>query len=205
LIAIIDYGAGNLQSVVKAFDSIGCETKITANSEEILAADAAVLPGVGAFGDAIQNLSKLGLDKTVKAFVATQKPFLGICLGMQVLFESSEESPRAKGLHILKGEIHRIPKIDDLKVPHMGWNSLIETENKGLFQGIESNPYVYFVHSYYLKAEEDIVSSVAEYGVQIHASIQKGNIFATQFHPEKSGETGLNMLRNFKALCEKEA
>ena len=203
MIAVIDYGAGNLQSVVKAFRHIGCECEITNDIEQILNADGAVLPGVGSFGDAMNSMRACGADKAVKDFVSTGKPFLGICLGLQLLFSGSEESPNAAGLSLLEGTITKIPnKNGTLKIPHMGWNSLDIKNNNGLFKGIEQGAYVYFVHSYFLKAKDDsIVSSQTEYGTVIDASVSLNNIMATQFHPEKSGKTGLQMLNNFKNLC----
>lgn len=203
MIAIIDYGAGNLQSVEKAFAHIGCETVITCDPQVLAAASAAVLPGVGAFGDAIESLRARGLEKPIGDFVESGKPFLGICLGLQLLFESSEESPGVPGLGLLKGRIVHFPSISGLKVPHMGWNSLFLEKQGGIFQGIAPEPYVYFVHSYYLQAEEDVVSASAEYGIRFHAAVQKGNLFACQFHPEKSGELGISLLKNFAALAEK--
>lgn len=203
MIALIDYGAGNIRSVEKALAHIGCEVRVTSDPEVLRSADAAVLPGVGAFGDAMNELKKRGLEAPIKACIAENKPFLGICLGLQVLFESSEESPGVLGLSVLKGKILRIPAETGLKVPHIGWNSLKIEKDGGLFAGLPAEPYVYFVHSYYLKAEEDVVSATAEYGVNVHAAVQKGNLFACQFHPEKSGETGLQILRNFAALAAK--
>ncbi len=197
MVAIIDYGAGNLLSVEKALRHVGCECVITADVKEFLAADAAVLPGVGAFGDAMKNLRERGLEQPIREFIALGKPFLGICLGLQVLFEGSEEAPGVPGLGILKGKLFRLPSGGGLKVPHMGWNSLQVKKQKGLFAGIRQEPYVYFVHSYYLQAEEDVVTATAQYGVEIHAAVQKGSLFACQFHPEKSGELGLSLLRNF--------
>ena len=201
MIAIIDYGAGNLQSVVKAFRYIGCDVRITGERGELDAADAAVLPGVGAFGDAMRCLEKSGLREPVVDFIESGRPFLGVCLGLQLLFGESEESPGVPGLNVLEGKICRIPAETGLKIPHIGWNSLDVKKQDGLFRGLEKDPYVYFVHSYYLKAEQrEVVSSQTSYGVQIDASIQRGNLFATQFHPEKSGETGLKILRNFVSL-----
>jgi len=202
MIAIIDYGAGNLSSVEKALRHIGCECRITAGPGELADVEAAVLPGVGAFGDAMENLRARGLEEPVRAFIASGKPFLGICLGLQILFESSEESPGVPGLGVLKGKILRLSGRDGLKVPHMGWNSLNLQKSGGLFDGVAGSPYVYFVHSYYLRAEEDIVTAVSEYGETIHAAVQKGNLFACQFHPEKSGETGLALLRNFAGIVK---
>lgn len=202
MIAILDYGAGNLSSVEKALRHIGCECGITADPGELAAAEAAVLPGVGAFGDAMGNLRMRGLEGPIRKFIASGKPFLGICLGLQILFESSEESPGVPGLGILKGKILRLSGKGGLKVPHMGWNSLSLQKTDGLFDGITGSPYVYFVHSYYLRAEEDIVTAVSEYGETIHAAVQKGNLLACQFHPEKSGETGLALLRNFAGIVK---
>lgn len=197
MIAIIDYGAGNIASVIKAFDFLGAETILTSDKDEIMNADAAVLPGVGSFGDAMDNIRERELEDVIKNFANSGKPFLGICLGLQLLFESSEESPGAVGLGILKGKIVKIPTDNGLKVPHIGWNSLELANKSELFNGLNSNSYVYFVHSYYLKAEEDIVTAKADYGVEIHAAVQKDNVCATQFHPEKSGKIGLSMLENF--------
>ncbi len=197
MIAIIDYGAGNLQSVEKALRYIGCACQVTADPAALMAAEAAVLPGVGAFGDAMGNLRARGLEGPIKAYVGSGRPFLGICLGLQVLFESSEESPGVPGLGLLKGKVVRLPDAPGLKIPHIGWNSLDIKKPGGLFAGQGPEPFVYFVHSYYLQAEEDVVTATAEYGAEIHAAVQKGNLWACQFHPEKSGEVGLQMLRSF--------
>ncbi len=199
MICIIDYGAGNIESVRKALEYIGADCVVSADKDVLATADAAILPGVGSFGDAMNELRSRGLEEPIKDFIASNKPFLGICLGLQILFESSEESPGAVGLGVLKGKIVRIPDGEGLKIPHMGWNSVEIKKDDALFKGIPNNPYVYFVHSYYLKAEEDIVTSVAEYGVNIHASVAKGNLRACQFHPEKSGELGISLLKNFVA------
>lgn len=201
MIAIIDYDAGNLRSVEKALASLGEETVITRNFKEILNADKVILPGVGSFGDAMAQLKKYELDKVVHEVAEKKTPFLGICLGLQLLFESSEETPGVEGLHLLDGHILRIPEEEGLKIPHIGWNSL-EFPNKGrLFKGIAEQSYVYFVHSYYLKAaEESIVTATTEYGTHIHASVEKENIFACQFHPEKSSTVGLQILKNFAKL-----
>ena len=202
MVAIIDYDAGNIKSVEKALLLLGQEVKITGDAEEILNTDKVILPGVGAFGDAMANLKKRGLDEVIRKVAGKGTPFLGICLGLQLLFESSDEAPGVKGLGILPGEILRIPPAQGVKIPHMGWNSLHLENNGRLFCGIEEQSYVYFVHSYYLKAgEEDIVKASAEYGVHIHASVEKGNVFACQFHPEKSGDVGLQILKNFVDLC----
>ena len=198
MIAIIDYGAGNIQSVSKALAHIGCEAFITKDKDKILKADGAVLPGVGSFGDTMDNMIEYGIKDTVIEYAKSGKPFLGICLGLQLLFPKSEESPDAEGLGIFDGSITKIPSGEGLKIPHIGWNSLDIKKNDGLFKGIGKNPYVYFVHSYFLNAsDKSIVSAQTEYGVTIDAAVEKGNIFATQFHPEKSGETGLKILRNF--------
>ncbi len=198
--AIIDYDAGNLRSVQKALEALGEPAVITRDRREIREADRVILPGVGAFGDAKERLDQYGLTDVIRETAAGGRPFLGICLGLQLLFESSEESPGAEGLGILKGRILRIPDQAGLKIPHMGWNSLDISPGSRLFRGIPQHSYVYFVHSYYLKAEEEsIVAASACYGTRIHAAVEKGNIFACQFHPEKSGEVGLRILRNFIA------
>ena len=203
MIAIIDYGAGNIQSVAKALRHIGCDCTVTKNKKEILASDGAVLPGVGSFGDTVDTMNAYGIKETVKEYIAGGKPFLGICLGMQLLFPESEESPGAKGLGIFEGTITKIPNGDGLKIPHMGWNSLTINPKSRLLKGIGEEPYVYFVHSYYLTAKDrDLVAARTEYGVTIDAAVEKGNVFATQFHPEKSGETGLKILRNFAKIVE---
>ena len=201
MIAIIDYGAGNLQSVKKAFDYLGVETMVTADPQVLNSAAAAVLPGVGAFGDAMAALHSLQLEEPIRRFIEQDKPFLGICLGLQLLFEGSEESPGVPGLGILKGTIRRIPDGPGLKIPHIGWNSLRLLQKDGLFAGLEEEPYVYFVHSYYLRAEDrSVVSAQTEYGVAIDAAVRRGSLNAVQFHPEKSGKTGLAMLKNFAGL-----
>ena len=204
MIAIIDYDAGNIKSVEKALQYLGEEAVITRDAGEILMADKVILPGVGAFGDAMKKLNRYGLVPVIHEVVEKGIPFLGICLGLQLMFESSEEAPGVEGLGLLKGKIVRIPEGDGLKVPHMGWNSVSFPKEGRLFAGIPENSYVYFVHSYYLQAEEDIVTSTAEYGVTIHASVEKGNVFACQFHPEKSSHTGLTILKNFVELKGRE-
>lgn len=201
MIAIIDYDAGNIKSVEKALLLLDQEVVITGGREEILKADKVILPGVGAFGDAMANLRKTGLDQVIREVTGRGTPFLGICLGLQLLFERSGEAPGVEGLGILKGEILRIPDSEGLKIPHMGWNSL-HLENDGrLFRGISEGAYVYFVHSYYLKAaDESIVKASTEYSTHIHASVEKDNVFACQFHPEKSSDVGIQILRNFVKL-----
>ena len=201
MIAMIDYDAGNIKSVEKALQKLGADVAITKDPQEILSAEKVILPGVGAFGDAMNNLKKYGLEEVIRQVVAKGTPFLGICLGLQLLFERSDESPEAVGLGILKGEILRIPDAEGLKIPHMGWNSLHLQNNGRLFKGLKENDYVYFVHSYYLKAEEEeIVKATTNYSVNIHASVEKDNIFACQFHPEKSSDVGLKILKNFVEL-----
>ena len=202
MIAIIDYDAGNIKSVEKALNFLGQEVTVTGEKEQILAADKVILPGVGAFGDAMATLRSSGLDQVIYDVVEKGTPFLGICLGLQLLFERSDEAPGVEGLGVLKGEILRIPDADGIKIPHMGWNSLHLEHDGRLFRGVEENSYVYFVHSYYLKAaDEAIVRASTEYGgTHIHASVEKGNVFACQFHPEKSSDVGLRILKNFTEI-----
>lgn len=201
VIAILDYDAGNLKSVEKAFRSLGQDIVITRDRDEILCADKVVLPGVGAFGDAMDKLHKYNLVNTIYDVVDKKTPFLGICLGLQLMFERSDESDGVSGLGLLKGEILRIPKSGDLKIPHMGWNSLKIKEDSRLFNGLNQDSYVYFVHSYYLKAEDEaIVAARTHYSVDIHAAVEYDNIFACQFHPEKSSDVGLKILSNFAHL-----
>ena len=205
MIAILDYDAGNLHSVEKAFQALGAPCMITRRYRELSQADRIVVPGVGAYGTAMQQLKRYELDRMIREFAESGKPMLGICLGLQLLFEGSEESGGVEGLGILEGKILRIPKTDGIKVPHVGWNSLTLRGSGRLFSDVvcthAQQPYVYFVHSYYLQAKEaKIVKAVAEYGVQIHASIEKDQIFACQFHPEKSGAVGLQLLKNFARI-----
>ena len=202
---IIDYDAGNIKSVEKALISLGEEVIISRDKDVILAADRVILPGVGAFGDALAKIRAYGLEEVIWQVVNQKTPFLGICLGLQLLFERSDESDGVKGLGLLKGEILRIPDTPGIKVPHIGWNS-IKYPNKGrLFKDLPEESYVYFVHSYYLKAtEEEIVTATTEYGTLIHASVEKDNIFACQFHPEKSSDVGLVILKNFIGISRED-
>lgn len=203
MVAVIDYDAGNIRSVEKAVEAVGKQVVVTRSPKEILTADHVILPGVGAFGDAMEKLHKYELAGIIREVTARGTPFLGICLGLQLLFESSEESEGVEGLGILPGRIVRIPEGKDLKIPHIGWNSLSYPHQGRLFAGIPEESYVYFVHSYYLKAEDEgIVTAVTEYGTTIHASVEQGNVFACQFHPEKSSETGLQILRNFISIAK---
>lgn len=201
MISILDYDAGNIKSVEKAFRHLGEDAVITRDKDRILESDKIVLPGVGAFGDAMGKLRAYGLDKVIYEAVDKKIPFLGICLGLQLLFEKSDETPGVTGLGILPGEIVRIPDEEGLKIPHMGWNSIKIREGARLFSGIPQDTYVYFVHSYYLRAQREAdVAATTEYATHIHASVEHDNVFACQFHPEKSGETGLRILKNFVEL-----
>lgn len=205
MVAIIDYDAGNIKSVEKAIQFLGEEVIITRNPEEILNASRVILPGVGAFGDAMEKLHNYGLVPVIQEVVKRKIPFLGICLGLQLLFEKSEESPGVEGLGILQGEIKRIPDKEDLKIPHIGWNSLKYPNAGRLYRGIAEDSYVYFVHSYYLEAKEpEIVMASTEYGIYIHASVEKDNVFACQFHPEKSSTVGLKILENFLKISKED-
>lgn len=205
MVAIIDYDAGNIKSVQKAIEYLGEEVIITRDAEVILNASRVILPGVGAFGDAMDKLHKYNLVDVIREVVKREIPFLGICLGLQLLFETSDETPGVQGLGILKGKIKRIPDNGELKIPHIGWNSL-SFPNKGrLYEGIPQESYVYFVHSYYLDAEDkDIVVATTEYGTTIHASVEQGNVFACQFHPEKSSSVGLKILDNFLKISKED-
>ena len=206
MIAIIDYDAGNIKSVEKAFMALGQDVVVTRDKETILNAEGVVLPGVGAFGDAMEKLIAYDLVDTIHKVVEKNTPFLGICLGLQLMFESSEESPGVEGLSLLKGKIVRIPEGEGLKIPHIGWNNLSYPNKGRLYKDIPEDSYVYFVHSYYLQAEEsEIVRATTEYGVTIHASVEKDNVFACQFHPEKSSSVGMKILENFVTVVKGEA
>lgn len=206
MIAIIDYDAGNIKSVEKAFQALGQEIVVTRDKDIILNAEGVVLPGVGAFGDAMQKLHDYDLVETIHKVVEKNTPFLGICLGLQLMFESSEETPGVEGLKLLEGKIVRIPEGEGIKIPHIGWNSLSYPNKGRLYKDIPEDSFVYFVHSYYLQAKEpEIVKASTEYGVNIHASVEKGNVFACQFHPEKSSTVGMKILENFIAVVKGEA
>lgn len=195
---IINYGAGNLLSVKKACEFIGESAVISCDPDEILAADKVILPGVGAFGDCMSALSQANLVDTIRKVTASGTPFLGICLGLQLLFEASEESPGASGLGIFKGRCVKIPKAKGLKIPHIGWNSLSLSQHSPLFEGVDDGAYVYFVHSYYMQPEDpSIVTAFCDYSAQMPVALSCGNVHAVQFHPEKSGNTGLKILKNF--------
>ena len=201
MVAIIDYDAGNIKSVEKAMIALGEDVVTTRNKEEILTADHVILPGVGAFGDAMEKLNNYHLVEVIREVVNKKIPFLGICLGLQLLFESSEESVGVEGLGILRGKIVRLPEDRGLKIPHIGWNSLKYPNRGRLFAGIAEEAYVYFVHSYYLQASDpQIVTATTEYAAQIHASVEQGNVFACQFHPEKSSDVGMKILSNFLTI-----
>lgn len=202
MIAIIDYGAGNLQSVRNALDFIGCPRTITSDPAEILSADGIILPGVGAFGSAMAEMERKGLTETVKSAAKSGKPFIGICAGMQLLFEESEESPDVPGLGVLKGRVLLFPADKGLKIPHMGWNSIRTKKESRLLGKLSGSPYMYFVHSYYVKAEDqEIVSALSDYGTTFDAAVEQENLFGCQFHPEKSGTEGISILRRFAELA----
>lgn len=198
MIAIIDYDAGNLRSVEKALEFLGYEAVITSDESQILAAERVILPGVGSFGQAMEQLRERGLDKTIQKVVESKTPFLGICLGLQLLFEESEESPGVKGLGILPGKIVKIPAEKGLKIPHIGWNQLNIQSKNGFLDKIGDNPFVYFVHSYYMEpADKELIAATTDYGMELPVAVEKDNVMAAQFHPEKSGTVGLQILKNF--------
>lgn len=206
MIAIVDYGMGNLRSVSKAFQSQGSQAIVTRDPKKISTADGLVLPGVGAFGDCVKNLRDYDLVSPIKDFIASGKPFLGICLGLQVLFEESEESPGAPGLGIFKGKVVRFPDFEEgLKVPHMGWNEIKIVKETPVLKDIPQESWFYFVHSYYPAPKDDSISAVkTTYGFEFTAAVSVDNVFASQFHPEKSSTLGLKMVQNFAALCGEE-
>ena len=201
MVAVIDYDAGNIKSVQKALEYLGARVAVTRDRDDILAAERVILPGVGNFGDAMAKLNSFGLVSAIREVAEKKTPFLGICLGLQLLFEESEESPGVKGLGLLPGKIVRIPETKGLKIPQIGWNALEYPSRGRLFWDVPEGSYVYFVHSYYLQAQEkEIVKATAEYGVTVEASVEKENVFACQFHPEKSSDAGLQILKNFLAV-----
>ncbi len=201
MIRIIDYGAGNLRSVEKALDFLGFDAEITSNPSKISEAEKVILPGVGAFGDCMNSISTAGLNECIHKVIENGTPFLGICLGLQLLFESSEESPNSNGLGIFKGKNIKIPQNSGLKIPHMGWNSIEYDHNCPIFKEIGDEPYVYFVHSYYMQPEDNsIISARTDYGTKLPIALHNDNVYAVQFHPEKSGNTGLKILKNFGSL-----
>lgn len=201
MIAIVDYDAGNIKSVEKALQFLGQEPVVTRDKETLLQAEKVIVPGVGAFGDAMGKMHQYGLVEVLREIAAKGTPLLGVCLGLQLFFESSEETPGVEGLGLLPGKIVRIPDKEGFKIPHMGWNSIQINPASRLLRGIEEGAYVYFVHSYYLQAENEAdVAATTDYVVNIHAAAEHENIFATQFHPEKSGEIGLRILKNFIEL-----
>jgi len=201
MIALIDYEAGNIKSVENALKFLGQEAVLTRDRDRIWKADKVILPGVGAFGDAMDRIRDYDLEDVIHSVTDRGTPFLGICLGLQLLFEESEESPGAKGLGILPGRIIRIPEGEGRKVPQIGWNDLTYPKRGRLFEDVPEGSYVYFVHSYYLHADDrDIVAAQTQYGVTIDASVEKDNVFACQFHPEKSERVGMQILRNFVRL-----
>lgn len=201
MISIIDYGAGNLRSVEKALEFLGYEAQISSDPNVIKNSDKVILPGVGAFGDCMNSINNMGFSECIHNIIDSGKPFLGICLGLQLLFEASEESPDADGLGIFKGKIVKIPQNNGLKIPHMGWNSLDYDKNCKIFNDLGDKPYVYFVHSYYMQpTDSSIVSAVTNYGTALPVALHRDNVYATQFHPEKSGDTGLKILKNFAKL-----
>lgn len=201
LIVIIDYGMGNLASVENAFHKLGFAAYTSNNPEEIIKAEKVVLPGVGAFADAINNLCQLNLDAAIREVIRKQTPLLGICLGLQLLFSESEENGRFRGLDIIKGQVVKFKLPKQYKIPHMGWNQVQPISNSQLFRGTPKGSYFYFVHSYYVVPENDLyIAATSDYGPDFACAIERNNIFATQFHPEKSGNMGLRLLKNFAAL-----
>ncbi|NLV22433.1 MAG: imidazole glycerol phosphate synthase subunit HisH [Syntrophomonadaceae bacterium] len=201
MIAIIDYGMGNLASVSNAFTKIGCENMITQNPEQILTADRVVLPGVGAFADAIKNIRNLGIDKTIYEIVRRNTPLLGVCLGYQLLFSESDEDGLHQGLDIIAGRVEKIQLPATFKVPHMGWNNIDMKPGSQLFADVSPGSWFYFVHSYHVIPEDDtVMAATTDYGIRIVCAVERYNLVATQFHPEKSSDAGLQVLKNFGAM-----
>ena len=201
MIAVVDYDAGNVKSVEKALDKLGAKHVLTSDPEIIKNADSCILPGVGNFGDCMDKLRSRGLDVSLREFAASGKCFLGICVGLQLLFDESEESPGVEGLGILKGKVKKFESSDEIKVPQIGWNDVTSVKGR-LFEGIDEGTFFYFVHSYYLDAEDkNIVTSKTSYGIDYDSSVESGNVFATQFHPEKSSDAGMKVLTNFLKIA----
>jgi glutamine amidotransferase len=201
MIKIVDYGMGNLRSVQKAFEKIGADAQVVSSAADLAGAEKLVLPGVGAFRDAIAELKRTGLDRPVREHIAADKPFLGICLGLQLLFDVSYEDGQWEGLGVLRGKVVRFGDQTDLKIPHMGWNSLEFARPARIFEGVPEGSSVYFVHSYYVVPEdESVIAACTEHGTRFVSAVAKNNLFATQFHPEKSQSVGLRLLTNFAAL-----
>lgn len=200
MIAILDYDMGNLRSVSKALEHVGGQCVVTRDPKQAAKADKLILPGVGAFKDCMANLESYGLIEPIRAFIASGRPFLGICLGMQLLMDESEEGGRHQGLGIIPGKVQRFSPELGLKVPHMGWNQLKLKGKPRLLEGMQDD-YVYFVHSYYVAPEKkQVIAATADYGLEFAASLESDNIFATQFHPEKSQTVGLGLLKRFVKL-----
>lgn len=201
LVVVVDYGVGNLRNVTKALEFLGCEAKLTSDPDEVVKAEKLVLPGVGAFGAGMENLRRLNLIEPIKDAVKRGTPLLGICLGLQLLFEESEEMGQHEGLKLVRGKVVRFPEIDGIRVPHMGWNSIRIRKREPLFAGVPDGSMVYFVHSYFPVPEDgSVVAATTEHGVEFVSAIAVDNIFGTQFHPEKSSQVGLQILRNFVNL-----
>ena len=204
MIGIVDYGAGNIKSVCNALNKIGASWRLITNASEMDTVDGLILPGVGSFGDAMNQINNKGLTQAIKDYAAADRPFFGICLGLQLMFSHSEESPDVDGLGIFEGEIRRIPSDGHLKVPHIGWNSLNIQKLDGIFKGVDTGMFAYFVHSFYLDAvDKSVVAATTLYGIEIDAAVEKGRVSACQFHPEKSGEQGLEILKAFADICKK--
>lgn len=198
MISIIDYGAGNIRSVEKAFSFLGCNVEITSDIQVIKKSEKIVLPGVGSFGSAFSNLKESGLIPVIKEAIADNKPFFGICLGYQMLFDGSEEDGGIEGLGIFQGDVKRFPQTEGFTIPQIGWNSLNLKKESKIFDGLANESYVYFVHSYYVESKDrNIVSSTTNYILDFDSSISSGNIYGCQFHPEKSSDVGLSILKNF--------